>query len=343
MRWLARAPRVLGVALAGLAVTGCPHPEEVVTPTGAGKELAAEQIDRDPLALLPGGAFGLAVVDLQAVYASQFGQKLLGVLESHTPLPPSAGFDPKRDLTSLAVGVYSMSGANVVVIATGKFDPAAIEQAAGSTEGTPLGAPVVASSYAGRKLYTARNLGFVVLTPRTVLLGDETGIRRALDRIKEGRVSRRVPGWMEALLKTPNVPLVLGFNLRGQPLTESAREQLPFLQGLETARMLGNFQPPGMNVAGTLSYESETAAQAGAANVTALRELLKTYGFLMSLLGVSQPFQKLDARAQGSDAQFVAELDGRALDSLIDKASAYLGVPFQPKYIDATTTPSVGE
>ncbi|MEB2322804.1 MAG: hypothetical protein OZ921_09835, partial [Sorangiineae bacterium] len=222
-------------------------------------------------------------------------------------------------------------------------DPAAIEQAAGSTEGTPLGAPVVASSYAGRKLYTARNLGFVVLTPRTVLLGDETGIRRALDRIKEGRVSRRVPGWMEALLKTPNVPLVLGFNLRGQPLTESAREQLPFLQGLETARMLGNFQPPGMNVAGTLSYESETAAQAGAANVTALRELLKTYGFLMSLLGVSQPFQKLDARAQGSDAQFVAELDGRALDSLIDKASAYLGVPFQPKYIDATTTPSVGE
>ncbi|MEB2324621.1 MAG: hypothetical protein OZ921_19045, partial [Sorangiineae bacterium] len=128
MRWLARAPRVLGVALAGLAVTGCPHPEEVVTPTGAGKELAAEQIDRDPLALLPGGAFGLAVVDLQAVYASQFGQKLLGVLESHTPLPPSAGFDPKRDLTSLAVGVYSMSGANVVVIATGKFDPAAIEQ-----------------------------------------------------------------------------------------------------------------------------------------------------------------------------------------------------------------------
>ncbi len=339
----ARSLALLARALCALSIVACHGQSEVVTPTGAGKELAAADIDKDPLALLPGGEFGLAVVDMQQVYASQFGQKLLGVLQSHTPLPPSAGFDPQRDLSHLAVGVYSMTGANVVVVATGNFNPQAIEQAAGTTQNTPLGVPVVASSYAGRTLYTARNIGFSVLTAHTVLLGDETGIRRALDRIKEGRVTRSIPDWMEDLLKTPNVPIVLGFDLRAQPITDSARQQLPFLQGLQTARMLCNFQPPGMNVAGTLSYDTEASAQAGAASVVQFRETLKSYAFLMSLIGVTQPFQKLEAKPQGTSAQFVAELDAQALDTLIDKGAAYLGVPSQPHVIDATTTPGVGQ
>ncbi len=52
---------------------------------------------------------------------------------------------------------------------------------------------MVKSSYAGRSLYTAGNMGFTVLTQKTLLFGNDTGIRRALDRIQEGRAKRQQP------------------------------------------------------------------------------------------------------------------------------------------------------
>ncbi len=329
------------LVLAAAVVTACPKKEDTIIESGAGKSLTDEQIDREPLALLPSGGIGYATADAKQLFASEFGQKLLSLAKARAPVPPSAGFEPSRDLDRLYVGVYSMQGADFAVVATGRFDRTAIESAADGVQQTPLGAPLVKSSYAGRSLYTSRNLGFTVLTSRTVLLGNETGIRRALDRIKEGRVKLSVPDWMAELIATPNAPIAAGFDLRAQPLTDATRQQLPFLEGLETARMLANFEPPGLNVAGTLTYPDEAAAQRGAAALKRVDEMAKSWGWVASLLGIAQPIQKLEAQSQGSDAQFVAGLDGKAVGQLLDQAANYLGVPSQPSVIPATTSPGM--
>jgi hypothetical protein len=329
------------IVLAALLALGCPKQEDVIVQTAADKELRAEDIDREPLALLPSGAVGVAVLDAQQLFASQFGPKLLNLTRSLAPLPPSANFDPQRDLQRLVVAVYSTQGADGVGVATGRFDKAAIESSADGVQVTPLGAPVVRSSYAGRTLYTARNIGFVVLTERTVLIGTETAIRRALDRIKEGRVRKAVAPWMGKLLDDPKAPIAVGFDLRAQPLTDAARQQLQFLDGLETGTMIGNFQPPGLNVAGALSYEKNEAAQKGAQNLSNISQQLSNWGWLMQLIGIAQPVRRLEAQASGKEAQFVAELDGQGVASLLDQAANLLGTA-APGSIPATTSPAAG-
>jgi hypothetical protein len=336
-----RFSSLLTIALAALALLGCPKKDDVIVQTAADKEIGPEQIDREPLALLPSGAVGVGVLDAQQLFASQFGPKLLALTRSLAPLPPSANFDPARDLERLVIAIYSMQGADAVGVATGRFDKAAIEQSADGVQQTPLGAPVVRSSYAGRTLFTSRNIGFVVLTDRTVLIGTETGIRRALDRIKEGRVRKTVAPWMGELLEQPNAPIAVGFDLRAQPLTDAARSQLQFLDGLETGRMVGNFKEPGLNVAGTLSYGEDQAAQKGAQNLSNLSQQLSSWGWLMQLIGIAQPVRRLEAQASGKETQFVAELDGQGVASLLDQADKLLPIA-QPQPIPAASSPFVG-
>ncbi len=234
-----------------------------------------------------------------------------------------------------------MQGADAAAVVTGNFDKSAIEQAADGTQQTPLGVPVVKSGYAGRTLYTAQNIGFVVLTSHTVLMGNETGIRRALDRIKEGRVRNQVPKWFKELMKTPNAPIIAGFDLRTSPLTDAARQQMPFLNGVETAGMLANFESPGINVAGTLTYGDEESAQKGAASMMQLKDLIASWGWVASLLGIAQPVRQLDAKASGKDTKFVAGLDAQAIGQMLDQLAGYLGVPSQPKVIPASVSPPV--
>src|SRR6185369_16970153 len=117
----------------------------------------------------------------------------------------------------LYIGLYSMSGADVAGVAIGRFNPQAIDQAADGVTQTPLGAPLVKTTYAKQTLYVSRNVGFAVLTPRTALFGDETGIRRALDRLSEGRASHDVPKWEDSVLATPNAPIAGAFDFAGQP------------------------------------------------------------------------------------------------------------------------------
>jgi hypothetical protein len=337
-----RAPRLLAIAFASLLALGCPKKDDVIVQTSAGKALGPEQIDREPLALLPSGAVAVSVLDAKQLFASQFGPKLLTLTQSLVPVPASANFDPARDLERLVVAAYSMQGADAVGVATGRFDKAAIERSADGVQQTPLGTPVVRSSYADRELFTSRNIGFVVLTERTVLIGTETGIRRALDRIKEGRVRKTVAPWMGKLLDEPNAPIATGFDLRAQPITDAVRAQLPFLDGLETGRMVGNFKPPGLNVAGTLSYGEDQAAQKGAQNLSNLSQQLASWGWLMQLVGISQPVRRLEAQAAGKETQFVAELDGQGVAGLLDQAARLLPAALPSQPVPATTSPAVG-
>lgn len=332
-RWLRRrCGALLAVALSAgllLAAPGCRKRQEVIVKTAEGKRLRAEDIDRDPTALLPGGALGVLVLDAPELFRSAIGQKLLELARRHAPLPASAGFLPERDLTSLIVGIYSMQGADFAGIARGTFDPAAIEQAADGTQTTPLGVPVVRTVYAERTLYTADNVGFVVLTAHTVLFGNETGMRRVLDRLARGRIRREIPPWAEDLVGRPDAPMALAANLATDTVSSAVREQLPFTGGLGRLRVVGNFVAPGINLAGTAVYADEAAAQAGARQVNEIQGLVQRWGWFAALAGIPQPVRKVQAVSRGLEVDFVIGLDavavGRMLDQLSVTASAARG------------------
>jgi hypothetical protein len=83
--------------------------------------------------------------------------------------------------------------------------------------------------------------------------------------------------------------------------------------------MLGNFEPPGLNVAGTLTYGEAASAETGAAALKELHQKLQTYGWIMALIGIAQPVKKLEVAVDGREAQFVAGVDGQAIGQLLDK------------------------
>jgi hypothetical protein len=314
----------LGALVAATSVLACAHKDDVIVKTGADKQLSDPQIDADPVPLLPGDAIGVLSIDAQALFNSSFGDEIRGVVEKRLPLPPSAGFEPKRDLDHVWLGFYSMEGADMAGVAVGKFDRQKIEASADGAQPTPLGAPVVKTSYAGRRLYTAGTVGFSVLTSKTALIGNDTGMRRALDRIQEGRAHRQLPAYMDKLLASSKAPVVGGFDFTSSPVPDATRQNLPFLNGMKTLSLVGNFEDPGLNLAGTLTYDDAEAAQRGAQNLVSMRQLVERYAPFLALLGIGQPVRRLDAEPKDKDVSFVAAVDGAAVAALLDRAQDML-------------------
>lgn len=324
-----------------LAAAGCGGGKpEVVTKAG-GRELSAAVIDGDPLALLPSQALGIVSIDAPKLFASEFGQQFLAIVNQELPLPASANFSPQRDLEHVYVGLYSMTGVDAAAVAVGKFDAQAIAAAADSQAKGPLGQPIVKSSYAGRTLYTAANVGFSVLTEKTVLLGNETGIRRALDRIQEGHIGRSLPKWVETLLGQ-DAPVVIGVDFAGHPITDAMRTQLPFLQGAETVRAIANFAPPGVNVVGAITYPDAAAAEAGAASARTSYDTFRGVSAFTSLFGLGNPVQRLDLRTADKEVQVDAALDSAGTLSLLRLASRAAGGMAAPTTVKANESAPVG-
>ena len=313
-------------ALAVLAASalGCGHQGDVIVKTGASGKLTDAGIDAEPLRLLPGNAIGVLSIDAPALFNSRFGDQIRAVVEKRLPLPASAGFEPKRDLDHVWLGFYSMQGADTAGVAVGRFDPPKIDAAADGAQPTPLGVPVVKTSYAGRTLYTAGTVGFSVLTPKTALIGNDTGMRRALDRMEEGRARRELPAYMDKLLAGSQAPIVGGFDFTSSPLPDALRQELPFLNGIDTLSLVGNFEDPGLNLAGTLGYDDAEAAQRGAQNLLAMRDVVGRYAPFLALLGIGNPVRRLDAEPKDKDVSFVAAIDGAAVAALLDKAQDLL-------------------
>ncbi|HEY3236912.1 MAG TPA: hypothetical protein VGJ84_19495, partial [Polyangiaceae bacterium] len=213
---------------------------------------------------------------------------------------------------------------DVAGIAVGSFDREKIDRAADGVQLTPLGTPLVKSRYANRSLYTSSDVGFTVLTPHTALFGNQTGMRRCLDRIQQGHVQRDLPRWIQKMLEKQNAPLVAGFDLHSQPVPRAAAEQLPFLDGVQTLAAVGNFEPPGVNLAGTLIYADAAAATRGASNIARSQALLQNWGWAMQLLGIPQPVRKLEARAKNNEVNAIIGLDAKAVGALLDQVPQWL-------------------
>ncbi len=319
-----RQPITRRQALAVFASTAvaCGHKEDVIVKTGADAELSEAGIDDDPVRLLPGDAIGVLSIDAPALFNSRFGDQIRAVVEKRLPLPPSAEFEPKRDLDHVWLGFYSMQGADMAGVAVGRFDPEKIEASADGVQPTALGVPVVKTSYAKRTLYTAGTVGFSILTRKTALVGNDTGMRRALDRIEEGRARRQLPPYMDKLLAASKAPVIGGFDFTSSPLPDATRKELPFLNGIDTLSLVGNFDDPGLNLAGTLTYDDADAAQRGAQNLVSMRQLVERYATFLALLGIGNPVRRLEAEPKDRDVSFVAAIDGAAVAALLDKAQA---------------------
>jgi hypothetical protein len=312
--------RLLGLAL-GLLLVGsglsCKHNDgDSVVVTGEGARLSSEAIDRDPLALLPGKPVVLGVVDVPAFLASPLGNEINRLAAKYVPLGQETGFFLQRDLKKMVGGAYSLAGVDVVAVAQGDFNPDLIRSAAERRAMTPGGVPLVHSKYAGNDVFTAGNVGFTVVTRHTMLIGNETGMRRALDRIRDNRLARDVPEWMIKLIETQQAATVLAGDVATEPRIAAMARMAPFLGGLSSFRIIGNFQPPGVNVAGTLSYADAPSAAAGANALRGLAQMSAIAGVL-AIFGLAAPLQNLQIENHDRDATFVTSADAESLARLL--------------------------
>ncbi|WP_050436241.1 hypothetical protein [Chondromyces crocatus] len=270
-----------GVLAVGTGLLGCGSAKDSLILVG-GEPIDAAAIDKDPLSVLPSGVLMLAYLDAATLFKSSLGGEVDTLVGQLVPIGRESNFVASRDVTRIYGGVYAMQGADFCAVVQGNFDAEAIRRAADARATTMLGVPLVKSRYAGNDMYTAGNIGFVPLTPRTALAGNETGMRRALDRIQRGKLSRSMPPWMVQLTETQGAAFALAGDLSGQAAVASAAQQVPFLAGLKYVRVLGNFLSPGVNYAGTLTYGDPQTAASGAQALRNVEQIARVASLLTS-------------------------------------------------------------
>lgn len=305
---------LLALMIAGSS-WGCGGSPEVIR-TATARRASPAQIEVDPWALLPGGAVAWLSLDVQAALASSFGQEAQRLWLDRIPLSRSLSTDPARDIDHLYAGAYATVGTDVAIVARGRFDPELIARAAKEDPTSRQGRPIVITDFAGYVVYVLDQLALVPLSKSTLVWGTEIGVRRVLERIESGRLTHPLPSWFESLLGS-RAPLTLGIDLDAQPVPATVRTQLDFLQGLRAGRLLGNFEAPGLNLAGALSYDRPETALRAAELIETEAMSLDRYALLLSALSIPKPFRRVEARASGEDVQVALEVEGRALSAVL--------------------------
>lgn len=286
---------------------------------GANSTPAKFDVDADPVALLPVGPIVVGSLDARAASASLgLGPTLGQVAITVSPLGADAGFDPSRDVDRIVVGVYGGTPADWVAVLGGRFD---VEKLTAATR-TKNGSPVVAGTYGRFSTHTAGAQMYVPVTSRTLVAGSPDGVRRVLDRLAEGEPNRRVPPWMSEAVATAGAQLVVVGDFQTEPVAAAALASLnvPWMEHLQVARVVANFQTPGLNVAATLTYSSDAEAQAARDGIRSLGTWVRTLG---PLLGGIQ-LQGLEVKEAARDVQCSFALDDRSLGKLAAMATRFI-------------------
>ncbi len=276
-------------------------------------------LDSDPLALLPGSAVIVANVDARSLWDSTtVGPQLGAIADRLMPLGDDAGFEAKRDVDRVVLASYATGGIDVAAIVSGRFDQAKLE-AATKTKG---GSTVTKTMYADRATYAAGGAVWSVLTAKTVVAGTSEAVRHVLDKLKTGKIERAEPPWVIETLQTPEAELAVAGDFASQPLVAASigSLNLPWLEGLHLARVIGNFQKPGMNVAATLTYGDAQQASSAADGVRTVTGWIKLLGPFLG--GVS--LQNLDVQTAGTDMQCKFAVDDQTLSSILALAPRFL-------------------
>ena len=112
-------------------------------------------------------------------------------------------------------------------------------------------------------------------------------------------------------------------DVTGQGAVEAASAKLPFLAALHLIRMRGNFQPPGMNVVGSLTYADASSAAKGAEGLAQLQQ----YAYLASLLatwGFGGKAPELETTQQNANVAFATEIDTTTINLLLTLVAGLL-------------------
>jgi len=316
MGWRVKVRSVLLCSLFW-GVSGCAKKESIVV-AGGDHHLSASEIDGDPLALLPGGPVGVGYLNVTACLTSSLGAAVQRASQRLIPLTPEMNFEPSRDLKKLTIAVYSLQGADVAAVAQGTFNAAAIEQAVARKAVTAFGQPLQKAEYAGNTLYLSGDVGLVLLTPQTALVGNPAGVRRALERLRDGRIRREIPDWANDVLQAPGGQVAVAADFTNQPLAQEVVRQAKFLNGLRTLRLVGTFESGGgLNLAGSVSYPDEASAASANEQVRAVGQLTT----LLSLFGGSSLLRSLQTTVREKDLQFTVILDGQSLGRMLEMAN----------------------
>jgi hypothetical protein len=309
-----------------------------------GRKVDAGSIDADPLAVLPSDVVMLTYLDLQAAFRSSVGGDFNSLISSFVPLGPESNFSAARDTTRFFGGLYAMQGIDFCGVIQGRFDVASIARAADARAAAGGTSPLVKSRYADCDVYTLGNLGFSLLTPQTMLSGNETGIRRALDRLRKPRITRNIPAWMLDTVATPGAHLAIAGDFGADTVTasdstgrvvarppagaaaaaalpalESASRGFSFLDGVRVIRAFGQFAPPGVNVVGSITYDSDGRAEAGSAALAHVGDLNPIMNLLMSV-GLGASIRNPQVARTGRDVAFIEPIE----DGLLRAAFSYI-------------------
>jgi len=287
---------------------------------------AAVDLDGEALALLPPGAILVLTVDVHALYADRaFGGQIGALVESALPLGAGTGFVASRDLEQATFASYALQGADAVAVLRGHFDAAAIDRAAHAHTATPGGTGLLAATpYSGHTMYTVANVGFAVLTPRTILAGTGAGLRLALDRIKDGRVRPELPPSMLETLRTKDAAAAFAGDFSGTSLAGLEGLPIPpWVGSVKGARGTATLRDPGVNVAATLTFDSPQHATAGGDALRQLSALVNT----MAVTGVVPKLLNLGINPDGANVQIAFAMEDAAVRSLLQHLPQWLPSP----------------
>jgi hypothetical protein len=305
-------------ALASVAMLGAGCSKKSTTVVkGPGTTTVVPTLDSDPYALLPFGAVMVASLDAKAIANSTAGGDLLQLSEKVLPFAKEIDFEVKRDLDHAYIGLYSFSGNDTLAVLTGTFKEDKIEAAAQKGLNTSYGT-VVASTYAGRKLYTVANNGFCILTPRTALVGTEAAMRRALDRIQAGTIRREIAPWMNQwIIENGGYPVVVASDVTKQSFGKAVTNALPWIQGVQYVRARGRFNPDtSFGISGGLTYPDDAKATAAAQGLQNIPKSFAIMGML-KMLGLDPLVRNMVVSSQGNQVNFATVIDEKNLRMLI--------------------------
>jgi hypothetical protein len=300
-----------------------------------GRKIDASVIDADPILVLPADVVLLAYLDLQAAFRSSLSADVAALVSTFIPLGPDSNFVPTRDAARIYGGVYAMQGLDFAGIMQGNFDLASIARSADARAAAGGASPLVKTRYADCDIYTISNVGFCALSPQTMLLGNETGIRRGLDRLRKRVLTRAIPPWMFAEVGLPGTAFGLvgdfgaesvydtdadgRFSKRptaaaasGIPALDLASGSFPFLQGVKLLRARGTFSPPGANIVGAVTYETEERANVAVGQLANVGNVSPGMALLLSI-GVGASIANPTVARAGRDVAFVEPVDERLL------------------------------
>lgn len=315
---------VLGALVLSLAVA-CGGNKEAKSPTENKGAASTDAIDADPVVLLPSSPVLAGTFDVRGLIDQKAtGAQLAALIEQYFPIGAEAGFSPSRDVDRVTFASYSTQGLDVVAVMSGRFDGDKLSQAAKAHTPTKGGGLIVESTYADRTLYTVNNVGFTVISPKTILCGTEGAMRRALERMKDGRLTRAFFPWIMETLETKGAAFAIAGDFANQPVQPISMGfvAVSFVQGMKAVRVVGDFQPPGLHVAGTVSYDTDQNATAAEKNLKQLGTMANAFA---ATTGNIPQLQGLKVEAKKTDVQVTFAVDDQSLRDFLTKAPQLFG------------------